>query len=108
MNIHRSAHVHDTRREQRKEATTRSGATAPTERHCADKARHTKKGARQKSPFCVVLKTYLTENHRKTCLKHSYFLNRKPVCPIVTNMEHHGNSKGTGEPKEKTKYAKTS
>ena len=43
MNIHRSAHVHDTRREQRKEATTRSGATAPTERHCADKARHTKR-----------------------------------------------------------------
>ena len=41
MNIHRSAHVHDTRREQRKEATTRSGATAPTDRHCADKARHT-------------------------------------------------------------------
>ena len=43
MNIHKSAHAHDTRREQRKEATTRSGATAPTERHCADKARHTKK-----------------------------------------------------------------
>ena len=43
MNIHRSAHVYNTRREQRKEATTRSGATAPTERHCADKARHTKR-----------------------------------------------------------------
>ena len=43
MKIHRSAHVHDTRREQRKEATTRSGATAPAERHCADKARHTKR-----------------------------------------------------------------
>ena len=43
MNIHRCAHVHDTRREQRKEATTRTGATAPTERHCADKARHTKR-----------------------------------------------------------------
>ena len=35
--------MHDTRRERRKEATTRSGATAPTERHCADKARHTKR-----------------------------------------------------------------
>ena len=43
MNIYTSAHVHDTRGEQRKEATTRSGATAPTERHCADKARHTKR-----------------------------------------------------------------
>ena len=43
MNIHRSAHVHDTRREQKKEATTRSCATAPNERHCADKARHTKR-----------------------------------------------------------------
>ena len=43
MNIHRSAHVHDTRREQRKEATMRSGATAPTERHCAGQARHTKR-----------------------------------------------------------------
>ena len=43
MNIHRSAHVHDTSREQRKEATTRSGVTAPTERHCADKARHNKR-----------------------------------------------------------------
>ena len=43
MNIHRSAHVHDTRREQRKEASTRSGATAPTERHCADQAPHTKR-----------------------------------------------------------------
>ena len=44
----------------------------------------------------VVLKTYhLTGNHHKTCLKHSNFLIRK-LCPIVTNMEHHGNSKGTG------------
>ena len=78
-----------------KEATTRSGATAPTERHCADKARHTKKGSKTKSPFCVVLKTYhLIGIHHKTCLKRSNFHNRK-LCPIDTNMEHHGNSKGT-------------
>ena len=89
MNIHRSAHVHDTKRKQRKEATTRSAATAPT--RC-----DTQKGGKTKSPFCVVLKTYhLTGIRHKTCLKHSNFLNRK-LCPIVTNMEHHGNSKGTG------------
>ena len=89
MNIHRSAHVHDTKRKQRKEATTRSGATAPTK--C-----DTQKGSKKKSPFSVVLKTYhLTGIRHKTCLKHSNFLNRT-LCPIVTNMEHHGNSKGTG------------
>ena len=95
MNIHRSAHVHDTGREHllgrdtRKEATTRSGATAPTRRD-------TPKGSKTKSPFCEVPKTYhLSGIHHKTCLKHPNFLNRK-LCPIVTNMEHHSNSKGTG------------
>ena len=75
MNIHRSAQVHDTRREQRKEATTRSGANrAPLRRQGATH----QKGSKTKSPFCLVLKTYhLTGIHHKTCLKHSNFLNRK-------------------------------
>ena len=101
MNIHRSAHVHDTRREQRKEATTRSGATAPTERHCADKARH-KKGSKTKSPFCVVLTTYhLTGIHHKTCLKHS-IISSTENC--VSNCYQHGTpwqQQGKREPKEK-------
>ena len=96
MNIHRSAHVHDTRRERRKEATKRSGATAPTERHCADQARHNK-----------------TEQDKISILRGSenispdwespqdkpetpQFPQQKTVCPIVTHKEHHGNSKGTG------------
>ena len=98
--FNRSAHVH---KEKLKEGTTRSGATAPTERHCADKApvRHqgaTHKGSKTKSPFCVVLKTYHLDTWilHKTCLKHFNFLNRKTVCPIVFQMEHHGNSNGTG------------
>ena len=95
MNIHRSAHVQDTRREQRKEATTHSGATAPTERHCADQARHTKREQDKISILRGSQNIPLDCNHHKTCLKHSSFLNRK-LCPIVTHMEHHGNSKGTG------------
>ena len=96
MNIHRSAHVHDTRREQRKEATTRSGATAPTERHCADKARH-QKGSKTKSPLCVVLKTYhLTGNHHKTCLKHSNFLNRKLCVQLLPTWNTMATARGQG------------
>ena len=67
-----------------KEGTTRSGATAPTERNCADKApvrqqSATHKGSKTKSPFCVVLKTYHLDTWilHKTCLKHFNFLNRK-------------------------------
>ena len=106
MNIHRSAHVHDTRREQRKEATTRSGATAPTERHCADQARHTK-GSKTKSPFCVVLKTYhLTGNHHKTCLKHSNFLNRKLCVQLLPTWNTMATARGQGT-EGKTKHAKT-
>ena len=96
MNIHRSAHVHDTRREQRKEATTRSGATAPTERHCADKARHTKR-SKTKSPICVVLKTYhLTGIHHKTCLKHSNFLKRKLCVHLLPTWNTMATAKGQG------------
>ena len=77
MNIHRSAHVHDTRREQRKEATTRTGATAPT-------GRDTPNGSKTTSPFCVVLKTYhLTGYHHNACLKHSNFLNRKLCAQLL-------------------------
>ena len=81
-----------------KEGTTRSGATAPTERHCADKAPvrqqgATHKGSKTKSPFCVVLKTYHLDTWilHKTCLKHSNFLNRKTVCqsfPHGTSWQH--------------------
>ena len=79
------------RKQQRARAPLRQpSATAPTRRD-------TPKGSKTKSPFCVVLKTYhLTGHHHKTCLKHSNFIIRKTVCPIVTNMEHHGNSKETG------------
>ena len=88
--------MHDTRREQRKEATTRSGATAPTERHCADKARHTK-GSKTKSPFCVVLKTYhLTGIHHTTCLKHSNFLNRKLCVQLLPTWNTMVTARGQG------------
>ena len=74
-----------------KEGTTRSGATAPTERNCADKApvrqqSATHKRSKTKSRFCVVLKTYHLDTWilHKTCLKHSNFLNRKILCTIVS------------------------
>ena len=90
MNIHRSAHVHDPRREQRKEATTRTGATAPT-------GRDTPKGSKTKSPFCVVLKTYhLTGNHHKTCLKHFNFLNRKLCVQLLPTWNTMATVRGTG------------
>ena len=96
-----------------KEGTTRWGATAPTERNCADKApvrqqSATHKGSKTKSPFCVVLKTYHLDTWilHKTCLKHSNFLNRKILCTIVFHMEHHGNSKWDKELK-KTQQVET-
>ena len=82
--FNRSAQVHT---EKTKEGTTRSGATAPTERDYADKApvrqqSATHKGSKTKSPFCVVLKTYHLNTWilHKTCLKHSNFLHRKILC----------------------------
>ena len=70
-------------------ALRQPSATAPTRRD-------TPKGARQNLHSAWFSKTYhLTRIHHKTCLKHTNFLNRK-LCPIFTNMEHHGNSKGTG------------
>ena len=104
MNIHRSAHVHDTRREQRKETTTplrQPSATAPTRRD-------TPKGSKTKSPFCVVLKTYhLTGNHHKTCLKHSNFLNRKLCVQLLPTWNTMATARGQGT-EGKTKHAKTS
>ena len=35
--------------------------------------------------------------YHNACLKRASFLNRNTVCPIVALMEHHGNSKGTGD-----------
>ena len=94
MNIHRSALVHDTRREQRKEATTLSGATAPTERHCADKARHTQReqdkisilrGSQNIPPDWDspqdMFETLISQT--ENCVSNCY------------NMEHHGNSMET-------------
>ena len=96
MNIHRSAHVHDTRREQKKEATTRSGATPPTERHCADKARHTKREQDKISILRGSQNIPPDWDSPQDMLETLQFPQQKTVCPIVTNMEHHGNSKGTG------------
>ena len=86
-----------------REGTTRSGASSPTERHCADKAPLRQQGAthkrsKTKSPFCVVHKTCHLDTWilHKTCLKHPKFPQQKTVCPIDTDMEHHGNSNGTG------------
>ena len=86
-----------------KEGTTRSGATAPTERHCADKAPvrqqgATHKGSKTRFPFCVVLKTYHPETWilHKTCLKHFNFLNRKTVCPIVSKWNIMATAMGQG------------
>ena len=79
------------RREQRKEASTRSGATTPTGRQ---------KGRKTKSPFFVVLKTHHLNTwilHR-TCLKHSNFI-KKNCVHNRSHMEH--NSKGTGNRRKK-------
>ena len=91
----------------RHKARTKEGSNNALGRHCANRAPLRRqgathqKGSKTKSPFCVVLKTYhLTGIHHKTCLKRSNFHNRK-LCPIDTNMEHHGNSKGTGNRKKK-------
>ena len=67
-----------------KEGTTRSGATAPTERDKAPARQQstTHRGSKTKSPFCVVLKIFHLNTWilHKTCLKHSNFLNRKILC----------------------------
>ena len=98
-----STEAHMCTRRKPKEGTTRSGATAPTERHCADKAPvlqqgATHKGSKTKSPFCVVLKTYHLDTWilHKTCLKHSNFLNRKTVCPIVSTWNIMATAMGQG------------
>ena len=72
-------------------------ATAPTRRQCANKAA-THKGSKTKSPFCVVLKTYHLDTWilHKTCLKHSNFLNRKTVCPIVSTWNIMATAMGQG------------
>ena len=106
MNIHRSAHVHDTRREQRKEATTRSGATAPTERHCADQARHTKSDQDKISILCGSQNIPPDWESPQDMLETLQFPQQKTVSPIVTHMEHHGHSKSQGT-EGKTKHAKT-
>ena len=68
-----------------KERTTRSGATAPTKAPVRQQGA-THKRSKTTSPFCVVLKTYHLDTWilHKTWLKHSNFLNRKTVCPIVS------------------------
>ena len=95
-----------------KEGTTRSGATAPTERNCADKApvhqqSATHKGRKTKSPFCVVLKTYHLDTWilHKTCLKHSNFLNRKILCTIVSTWNIMATAMGQGT--EETQQVET-
>ena len=98
--------MHNTRREQRKEATTRSGATAPTERHCADKARHTRE--QDKISILRGSQTYhLTGIHHKTCLKHSDFLNRKLCVQLLPTWNTMATARGQGS-EGKTKFAKTS
>ena len=94
-----------------KEGTTRSGATAPTERNCADKApvrqqSATHKGSKTQSPFCVVLKTYHLDTWilHKTCLKHSNFLNRKTVCTIVSTWNIMATAMGQGTEETTTKH----
>ena len=96
MNIHRSAHVHDTRREPRKKQQRaraplrQPSATAPT-RHDAPK------GSKTKTPFCVVLKTYhLTGIHHKTCLKHPNFLNRKLCVHLLPTWNTMATARGQG------------
>ena len=93
-----------------KEGTTRSGATAPTERHCADKAPvrqqgATHKGSKTKSPLCVVLKTYHLDTWilHKTCLKHSNLLNRKTLCPIVSTWNIMATAMGQGTEEKQNK-----
>ena len=99
-----------------KEGTTRSGATAPTERHlrqpsdtaptkhqCATKARHTK-GARQNRHSAWFSKTYHLDTWilYKTCLKHSNFVNRKTVCTIVRTWNIIATAMGQGTEENKT------
>ena len=86
-----------------KEGTTSSGANAPTERNCADKApvrqqSATHKGSKTESPFCVVLKTYHLDTWipHKTCLKHSNFLNRKILCTVVSTWNIMATATGQG------------
>ena len=95
-----------------KEGTTRSGATAPTERHCADKAPvrqqgATHKGSKTKSPFCEVLKTYHLDTWilHKTCLNTLISSTEKlyaQSCPHGTSWQQQWDR----EPK-KTKQVET-
>ena len=95
-----------------KEGTTRSGASSPTERHCADKAPLRQQGAthkrnKTKFPFCVVLKTYHLDTWilHKTCLKHSNFFNRKLCVQLFPTWNTTATAMGQGT-EGKTRHAK--
>ena len=87
----------------RHKARTKEGsnnALAPLRRQGATH----QKGARQKSPCCVVLKTYHpTGIHHKTCMKHSSFLNRKLCVQLFPTWNTMATARGLGtEEKQNT------
>ena len=86
----------------RHKARTKEGNNNAHGRHCSTGATHQTR-ARQilHSAWFSKYTTWLSIYHN-ACLKHSNFLNRNAVWPIVTHMEHHGNSKRTGD-RRKTK-----
>ena len=108
MNIHKSAHVHDTRREQRKEGTTRSGVTAPTERHCADQARHTKWEQDKISTLRGSQNIPPDWESPEEMLETLRFPQQKTVCvQVLPTWNTMATVRGQGT-EGKTKYAKTS
>ena len=90
-------HKEEPRKEQHARAPVHQpSATAPTRRHCANKAQHTK-GSRQKISILRGTQN-IPPGHLDSpqdMLETLSFPQQKTVCPIVTNMEHHGNSNGT-------------
>ena len=62
----------------------------------ADKARHTKREQDKISILRGSQNIPPDWDSPQDMLETLYFPQQRTVCPIVTNMEHHGNSKGTG------------
>ena len=97
----------------RHKARTMEGSNSALGRHCANRAPLRRQGATHQKEQDKISIRRGSQNippdwdSPQDMLETLQLPHQKTVCPIVTNMEHHGNNKGTGN-RGKTKYAKMS
>ena len=86
----------------RHKARTKEGSNNALGRHCANRAPLRRQGAtheREQDKISILRGSQNIPpdwDSPQDMLETLEFPHQKTVCPIVTNMEHHGNSKGTG------------